>query len=142
MQFAEFLAEPFYRVATRAIVFDGNGNLLVVLNQDDQWEIPGGGWDHEETFDECLKREVHEELGVEVTKVNPIALSYKARDQSNYMSLRLAARTELSSTDFSFVPDDMKEAKFITREEADVLPFSPGEGVTQEILDSIYDLGS
>ena len=27
------------------------------------WSLPGGGWDHGETDMECLKRELHEEVG-------------------------------------------------------------------------------
>ncbi|AFZ58130.1 8-oxo-dGTP diphosphatase MutT [Anabaena cylindrica FACHB-243] len=30
------------------------------------WEFPGGKIEHDETIQECIKREIHEELGIEI----------------------------------------------------------------------------
>lgn len=59
------------RIGVRAIIWH-NGKLLAVKhkskkdgNPKDFWCIPGGGLDPGESLEECLKREVREELGIE-----------------------------------------------------------------------------
>ena len=53
-----------------ALVFRG-GKLLITQRQADAhlgglWEFPGGKREPDETFEECLARELREELGIEV----------------------------------------------------------------------------
>ena len=53
-----------------ALVFRG-GKLLITQRQADAhlgglWEFPGGKREPNETFEECLERELQEELGIEV----------------------------------------------------------------------------
>jgi 8-oxo-dGTP diphosphatase len=57
------------RVAARALIIE-DGRLLVMTYRDDKGEwcvTPGGGITKLETLGEGLKREVHEELGIDVT---------------------------------------------------------------------------
>ncbi len=58
-----------YRVATKAIVVDGDKVLLVKEIPEMWWGFPGGGVDHGETVESCLVRELQEELGVSVTDI-------------------------------------------------------------------------
>lgn len=51
----------FYRVSVKAIVRDETGNVLVVKEKGSHWSLPGGGLDHNETIQKCLKRELYEE---------------------------------------------------------------------------------
>ncbi len=44
---------------------DSNSN-----RSDDPWELPGGGLDFDEEMHSALKREVEEEMGLEVTSVS------------------------------------------------------------------------
>ena len=60
---------PIIDVAA-ALLFRG-GKLLITQRQADAhlgglWEFPGGKREPNETFEECLRRELREELGVEI----------------------------------------------------------------------------
>jgi len=54
--------ETFYRVSIKARVTDDQGRILVVRENENYFELPGGGMDHGETVHSCLKREMNEEL--------------------------------------------------------------------------------
>lgn len=50
------------RVAVRAIVMKNNHILLIQSNRGD-FKFPGGGVENDESYEDCLKREVREETG-------------------------------------------------------------------------------
>lgn len=54
----------FYRVSLKAVIRDGEGRVLVNKERDSKsWNLPGGGWDHGESEQEALARELYEEVG-------------------------------------------------------------------------------
>ena len=54
--------------ATAAAIIDGRSRLLLVERRDSgKWAMPGGTMEMEESLDECIKREVREETGIDVT---------------------------------------------------------------------------
>jgi 8-oxo-dGTP pyrophosphatase MutT (NUDIX family) len=56
----------FYRISLKAIIRNAKGEVLVNRERGHgNWSLPGGGWDHGETVIDCLKRELHEEVGYE-----------------------------------------------------------------------------
>lgn len=129
---------PFYRVATRAIILDDQQRILVMQNHDGDCELPGGGWEYDETFETCLAREIEEELGVELASSEPdILFLYRGLNDHNNMSLRIAVRAKLKSHDFE--PVDMMRAWFATREEFLALDFKPaGEEEIKQFTDKIW----
>lgn len=54
----------FYRVSIKALIGNDNGEILVVKEHQNKWELPGEGIDHGESIHESLKRELNEELGI------------------------------------------------------------------------------
>lgn len=64
-------------VSVRALLRDQNTNEVLVTrdSKDNLYEIPGGRLDENESFDENLKREIKEELGVDID-VNSINYLY------------------------------------------------------------------
>lgn len=54
------------RIACRGIVIEGEHILLSYETKTNQWTIPGGGLENDESEEECCIREIAEETGVEV----------------------------------------------------------------------------
>ena len=59
----------FYRVSVKALIKNTEGYVLVVKENQDTWSLPGGGLDHGEVAEECLMRELYEELGVRDARI-------------------------------------------------------------------------
>jgi 8-oxo-dGTP diphosphatase len=57
-------------VSLKALIFDADRSILVAQTKDGFWELPGGGWEHGETMQNCLRREVMEELGASVKEID------------------------------------------------------------------------
>lgn len=54
----------FYRVAVKALIKNDKGQVLLVKENSDKWDLPGGGLDHDEEPEDGIKRELEEEIGV------------------------------------------------------------------------------
>jgi len=55
------------RIAVRALLFNEKNELLVVQHHKSTfWALPGGKIENKESLKECLAREIHEELGIEI----------------------------------------------------------------------------
>jgi ADP-ribose pyrophosphatase YjhB (NUDIX family) len=137
MKFDQLLPSPFYRVSIKIIVKDESDRLLMV-RVNDQWEVPGGGWEHNESFEDCLKREIKEELGVGLKSHSGILFFYRGLNIKNYMALRLAVKAELTSLDLQSTDPEIEEAKFISQAELINLPMSEDEGAVRQFTDQIW----
>lgn len=61
-----------YRQSTSAVIVDELGRILVVQKtswQDNEWDLPGGGVDKNETPSQAIIRELSEELGCTNCKI-------------------------------------------------------------------------
>ena len=66
------------REAVRAIVFDDDNKIaLLKVSRDAYFKLPGGGVEIGEDFETALKRECLEEIGCEVTNIQPLGLTYE-----------------------------------------------------------------
>lgn len=60
------IPDCFYRVSVKALILDPNFKFLLVKEENGLWELPGGGLDFGENPHEGLKRELLEEMALEV----------------------------------------------------------------------------
>jgi len=102
-----------YRVVAKALITDENNKVLVVKESQDFWSLPGGGLEHGETPQECIVREVEEEIGLLDVTVGEIAYSTSVYlDQRDYWMNWIVYRASVTSTDF-VLGDGVTDAKFI-----------------------------
>ena len=116
------LKSPYYRVSVKAIVRDDAGRVLVVADDTGTFELPGGGWEHGESFGGALRREFAEEMGVELSSIGNLLFTYYGRGTyqgavRKCLMLRIVAEAELEDHDFVFDKDEVTEARFVSREE-------------------------
>ena len=70
-------------VRVKALILNSKGNILLAFNNN-TYQFPGGHTDGDETIDECIKREIKEEVGIEVEVGEPF-LSIETYD-NNYFN--------------------------------------------------------
>ncbi|HEY8998765.1 MAG TPA: NUDIX hydrolase [Candidatus Saccharimonadales bacterium] len=139
MPYVPNLPDTFYRVSVKGLVFDDEARLLVFKDENGEWEVPGGGWEHAESIETCVSRELAEEAQASVVSVGKLEFSYRGTTVSGNPKLCLAVRVTLNDTRH-FVPssDNLVEARFVTKEELLALPFQKGEDGIQTCVDLIW----
>ncbi len=70
MQDFNNIPDCFYRVSVKALVIDGQGRFLLQKEARGVWDLPGGGLDFGEELTAALRREVAEEVGLEVLSMD------------------------------------------------------------------------
>lgn len=116
----------FYRISIKALVLNENKDkFLVVKEETGKWELPGGGLEWGANIIEDLKREILEEMGLQVKNVldNPsYFLTFK--DKNNVWKANVLYRTELENIDFT-PSEECVEIQFVNKydvEDMELLP--------------------
>lgn len=119
----------YYRVSIKALILDETRKkFLLVQEPDGRWELPGGGLDHGENIYEGLRREIREEMGLEVTSIaEKPAYFFPARNKSGSHIVNAVYETTLES--LNFTP---------TKECAAIRFFSVEEARKAELLPNVY----
>jgi 8-oxo-dGTP diphosphatase len=86
------MTEKNWAVAVKAFLVSDGKLLLVKRKQDNVqkpgiWEIPGGRLEAVESPFEGLKREIREEVGLEITVLNPLKVHHFTRDDGQIVTL-------------------------------------------------------
>jgi 8-oxo-dGTP diphosphatase len=93
------------RITVTAAVLEKDGMVLIARRKRgdrlaDKWEFPGGKLEKGETPESCLRRELQEELGIELLAYRVIYLSgdFQLHDHEE---IRWVSPADLASHDFS-----------------------------------------
>ena len=122
--------DKFIHPAARAIIENSQGEILFVRRIDNRkLGIPAGAMEENETIEECIRREVKEEAGIEVLELEVIGISsspdletvyYPNKDVLQYMTIEFY----ISKWEGKPQPDaeETSEAVFLSRENIEHLP--------------------
>jgi 8-oxo-dGTP pyrophosphatase MutT (NUDIX family) len=56
-----------FAVSIKGVLVSPSGEVVLLMNERDEWELPGGRIELGETPEECVEREISEELSLSVT---------------------------------------------------------------------------
>ena len=113
------IPDCFYRVSIKALVLDEEGGFLLIRESDGNWSFPGGGLEYsDKSIKECLKRELYEEMGVELLSVDEQPSYFVVSENSNgFFQANVFYKTVLKN--LNFMPsDECREIRFFASEEA------------------------
>lgn len=104
-----------YRVSVKALIKDNQGRVLIV-EEKDKWDLPGGGLDHGEDAVAGIKRELFEELGVvDVNVKNPVCVKTFYLENKQAWLMWIVYEVELNKTNFAF-GDLVTDARYVEPE--------------------------
>lgn len=111
---------PLLLVRPSVAIVNSLGQILLVRYEDDSWGIPGGLMELGESVEQCVRREVKEELDIDLGKLHLFGvfsgeeLYVKLRNGHEYYNVIIG----YLCTDYTgeIMPDgqEVKEAKFYT----------------------------
>ncbi len=124
-------------VKVTAAIIEENGKILIARRKEGdrfagKWEFPGGKLEAGEAPEDCLRRELREELGID-TRVDRLALT--SRYESALLSIELLAyRVTYLSGEFKF--SDHDDVIWVAVEELKKYDFTePDRPVARMILE-------
>ncbi|MEK7642739.1 MAG: NUDIX hydrolase [Patescibacteria group bacterium] len=141
MESSKDFPDCFYRVTVKGLYVKDDKVLLVRESEprSGEWEMPGGGLDFGEDIREGLKREVEEEMGLNVTKISdkPVYVwAHKYNNRRNldwFYSLVVAYRIEVE--DLNFTPtEECETIDFFSKEQLQNLELADQANELKELF--------
>lgn len=126
----------FYRISAKALILDDSRTKFLILQEKDgRWELPGGGIEHGEDMTLALRREIKEEMGLDLLDVK--------KDPSYVTTFLNITGYWLANVLYEAVPESLKftpspecvAIRFVTSEEAEKLHAYPGLKKFAEVFD-------
>jgi 8-oxo-dGTP pyrophosphatase MutT (NUDIX family) len=131
------IKHPKFEITVKAMIYDSNRSLLFAQDEVGKWDLPGGRIDGNEIVEDCLKREVLEELGVEVSKISSRPrFGQLILHDDNVYRFAIGFEVEVASLDFKASNENLAN-KFVAK--ADFDNFEQCYKGLKTIKDKLYD---
>lgn len=103
-----------FPISLKAIILDDN-RVLCLKNEREEWDLPGGKLVFSEGIEECLKREVLEEVNLEIKNLNILKpLNLKFNHVPVFVLVFSASISSISPIDISY---EHSEYNFFSKSE-------------------------
>lgn len=102
------IKQSWYRISAKALIYNEKWEFLLAKEESGVWDFPGGGLDHGETSENCIKRELQEEMGLEVVNIskNPKYFLTAHKPKSKTRPWIANVFYEVQLKDLDFTPSD------------------------------------
>lgn len=112
-----------FRVSTKAAIFNSNKDNVLVIHMDqvNDWGLPGGHIEQDETPDEAIVRELHEECGITSNNIKHVDFFMHSGGKLILAYVGTTDQAELKS------PQNNLEGipKWLTRDEFESIEIEP-----------------
>lgn len=100
--------QAWYRISVKALIHNENWDFLLSKEKNWVWDLPWWWLDHWEKYDICLKRELQEEMWLEVIWINknPKYFITAHKPESKTRPWLANIFYEVKVKDFNFKPSD------------------------------------
>lgn len=107
----------YYRVSIKALIYNDEGKFLLVKEAKGVWEFPGGGLDFGEEAHAGLRREINEEMNLEIETISEHPTHFLTfKNRIGVWVSNVFYKVTLKSLDFT-PTDECVEIKFFNKEE-------------------------
>lgn len=97
--------DAWYRISAKALIYNDKWQILLCKESNDTWDIPGGWLDHGENLHDSIKRELLEEMGLEVTSISDkpecFITAHKESSKSRPWIANICYRVDVKDLNFS-----------------------------------------
>jgi 8-oxo-dGTP diphosphatase len=115
----------FYRLSVKALIHNDEWKFLLVKEDNNLWELPGGWVDYWENIQDCLRREIKEEMWLETTFIASEPSYFFTGTNLKWRNIANALyKTKVKNYDFT-PSEECIELGFFTLEEAKQLDTYP-----------------
>ncbi len=115
----------FYRVSIKALVLDKDWRFLLCKEKSGIWDLPWGGLDEWENISDWLKREIKEEMWLDITEYEDQPRYFlKFTGKSGKEKINVVYKAQVKNLDF--IPsDECMEIWFFNIEEVNTIKVFP-----------------
>lgn len=114
------IPECFYRISVKALILNEDRDKFLITKEDNgKWELPGGGLDWYTSPQDDVKREIKEEMGLDVTWVAKHPAYFLTVLSGLPEKPRANVLYEVKVDSLDFTPsDECTEVRFVNADEA------------------------
>ena len=115
----------FYRVSIKALILDAEGKFLLCKEKSGIWDLPWGGLDEWENISDWLKREIKEEMWIDITKYkDQPSYFFKFTWKNGKEKINIIYETQVRNLNFTR-SDECIEIGFFNKEKINTIEVFP-----------------
>ncbi len=134
--------KKFPKIVVGVLVYNNKGEIFLAKQKkwEDKWTIPGGHLDYGEHLQDCAKREVKEETGMDVSNIEFIGIQESVFSKEYYKEKHMVFVDFCGKAEDNEVVlnDEMQEYQWIDPQDA--LRLNLGSS-TKKLIENFIELG-